>query len=807
MKCLEKDRSRRYETANGLAADLKRHLHNEPVVARPPSASYRFQKAFRRNKLAFGAAGAVAAALLLGLVVSASMYVRESQARGRAVSADREKGVALAVAQTARRDEAEQRQRARAQELAARRTAYASDINLIQQALAVHNLGRAVELLKRQVPQSEQSVDLRDWEWRYLWQRCQGETRQRLGQTQHFDSALSISSDGKWLAMEGSSDAQGVSLWDLTQQREVTHPELRGPVGSMAFSPREPLLAYSTDASAGSTNAEYVVQFWNGATRKRLLTRLRLDGPCSGLAYASDGRALATFSTDPEDKITFWKLPEGIRFRSVSVPPGVWGWGGYALAGDLSVAAFTTGGKGIFQATPEVALVDLATGKTRWKRRVAEDYVKALAFSPDATVLVSCGAFAESSIRFWNVATGEEIGRPANEHRRYVTDLAFWPDGKKMVTASADQTIRIWDTSDFHAVRCLGVLRGHQSEVRHIALQSPDNTRLVSSGKDGTLLVWDLRAMAPEDHAPCTTVTNGTDYCVAPDGQSILTLERPGWVDRRLGPGFEKSEPWMAVDTDLSDRESTMFSRDARLLAVGRTNGIVKVWDLEHPGEPRKLTVTPGTFWFWALNPGSMRLLVSYWKGNRLEEWDIATGQQTRSWPCGENIGAISSDGQWCLSWDGAGKATLLDLSSGKAAGRDWSDFLPDYAAFSPDAKLLAVSSGFGSVKLYETTTFREVRKLGGLHMRANSLAFSPNGRRLIAGSIGREAVELWYVESGQELLSLAGQGCFFKEPSLSSDGTVLGASSMSRGWLLHLWRAPSWAEIAAAEGKEKVGW
>ncbi len=59
MKCLEKDRARRYETANGLAADLKRHLDNEPVIARPPSAAYRFQKAFRRNKLFFAAAGAV----------------------------------------------------------------------------------------------------------------------------------------------------------------------------------------------------------------------------------------------------------------------------------------------------------------------------------------------------------------------------------------------------------------------------------------------------------------------------------------------------------------------------------------------------------------------------------------------------------------------------------------------------------------------------------------------------------------------------------------------------------------------------
>src|SRR5262249_50547547 len=70
MKCLEKERVRRYETANGLANDLKRYLNNEPVLARPPSAAYRLHKAFRRNKLAFGATFALALALIAGTAVS-----------------------------------------------------------------------------------------------------------------------------------------------------------------------------------------------------------------------------------------------------------------------------------------------------------------------------------------------------------------------------------------------------------------------------------------------------------------------------------------------------------------------------------------------------------------------------------------------------------------------------------------------------------------------------------------------------------------------------------------------------------------
>jgi eukaryotic-like serine/threonine-protein kinase len=84
MKCLEKDRARRYETANGLAMDLQRCLNQEPVVARPPSRTYRFQKLVRRNKILFGAVGAIAAALLIGLGIATWSLVQERAARRQA---------------------------------------------------------------------------------------------------------------------------------------------------------------------------------------------------------------------------------------------------------------------------------------------------------------------------------------------------------------------------------------------------------------------------------------------------------------------------------------------------------------------------------------------------------------------------------------------------------------------------------------------------------------------------------------------------------------------------------------------------
>jgi serine/threonine protein kinase len=96
MKALEKDRARRYETANGLAMDIQRHLNNEPVSARPPSRIYRFQKLVRRNRGVFIAAGTVLLALLIGLGTSTWLFVKEreaerQQARLRHESENREK--------------------------------------------------------------------------------------------------------------------------------------------------------------------------------------------------------------------------------------------------------------------------------------------------------------------------------------------------------------------------------------------------------------------------------------------------------------------------------------------------------------------------------------------------------------------------------------------------------------------------------------------------------------------------------------------------------------------------------------------
>src|SRR6185503_15551410 len=195
MKCLEKDRTRRYDTANGLAADLKRHLSNEPVVARPPSAAYKFQKAWQRNKLAFTAGAAVAVALVVGIGVSTwqTFAARKAQ-RATEVARDGEQQQRL-EAQSAQKVADAQARKASESEQQSRRLLYASDMSLAQQTLKLNNLGRARRLLERHRPQPGEE-DLRGWEWRYLWQLTRSSALVTLTNRPVRGFSVSFSPDG-----------------------------------------------------------------------------------------------------------------------------------------------------------------------------------------------------------------------------------------------------------------------------------------------------------------------------------------------------------------------------------------------------------------------------------------------------------------------------------------------------------------------------------------------------------------------------------------------------------------------------------
>ena len=118
--------------------------------------------------------------------------------------------------------------------------------------------------------------------------------------------------------------------------------------------------------------------------------------------------------------------------------------------------------------------------------------------------------------------------------------------------------------------------------------------------------------------------------------------------------------------------------------------------------------------------------------------------------------------------------------------------------AVSPDGGLVASSTVGGQVRLFDPAKGELIESLHGHLNAAFGIAFSPDGRRLISTSGGREAVKLWDVGTRQELLTLGGTGSILDAARWSADGDVILAGPPWQAW-----RAPSWEEIAAAEAKD----
>ena len=147
MKALEKDRNRRYETANGLAMDLRRYLADEPVQACPPSAGYRFRKLARRNRAALSTAALVGVLLVVGTAVSwyfaiqARERAKEADANAATAKANERKAIENANAANAQKAISQER----AEEL--RRQDYISRVNLAYRECLANNPAQALELL------------------------------------------------------------------------------------------------------------------------------------------------------------------------------------------------------------------------------------------------------------------------------------------------------------------------------------------------------------------------------------------------------------------------------------------------------------------------------------------------------------------------------------------------------------------------------------------------------------------------------------------------------------------------------------
>jgi WD40 repeat protein/serine/threonine protein kinase len=748
MKSLEKDRTRRYETPNSLMQDLERHLNNEPVLARPPGTAYRFQKLVRRNKAIFVPVVAVAAALVIGLMVSVVSLVREQRARRIAVTAQ-EREAALR---------------------------YASDMSLAQQALAMNDLGRARRLLDAHRPAPSQ-VDLRGWEWRYLWQECQSDARSGLCRYPNSAYSVAYSPDGKMLAVAGIIRGF-VEIWDVANRRRIkTLDPNEGRL--VAFSPRGDWLA--TDAS------EKQIRLWRTGTWE-LAAPLTLAGSALVLKFSPDGTRLASLGTP--DEVTVWEVDQWTTVRQIR---GARHMGSYIGAIDFSPDSRALA---IGDADHRLRVVNLASGATEVNVPQAHsEGISAVAWSPTGSIIASGSGYVGGPIRLWDAASGRLLGELPG-HTSWICELIFAADGQRLYSASADQTIRIWDVGER---RCLATLRGSRDEVQGLAL-SPDGTTLASASRDGVVAFWDAEPRFEEEWPRLIALGQWSWSAFAPDSR-VLAVPHAGTVRLLDLATLREVEQIPALGPDIV---TVSYSPDGTLL-VGRTpGGKLRVWSctehrlLREVGDPNTLLL----LWAGGFRADGKRFLSVDGKG-KASWWDTLTWQVIRAfrvetksatWP------ALSPDG--CLLGIGTqtGAVHWLNAETGEllAATSAAHRHLVGGLAFSADGTRAASVAQEGTVALWDPSSLQLIVSFKGHMQGAHGVAFSPEGRRLATSGGGREAVKLWDMATYRDLITLSGQGSVFSFVAFSPDGKWLIACN-GEGHL-HLWHAPSWEEIEAAE-------
>jgi WD40 repeat protein/tRNA A-37 threonylcarbamoyl transferase component Bud32 len=755
MKCLEKDRTRRYDTANGLARDVQRYLADEPVEACPPSAGYRLRKYARRYKKALVTATAFVLLLLLGALVSAWLAVR---ARVAEAAAEERRDAAENAERKAKEErEATEKERLRAErnEEKAQHSLYIANMHRVRFELEHNNIRRARELLDLYRHPKTPGKDLRGWEWYYLDRTSQGELYTLEGHKGRV-VGVAFSPDGSLLASAGGEPDPTIKLWDTVTGKEVRSlTGIKPPVSMVAFSPDGRLLACRWGLGTGAA-----VTLWDATTGKEIrtlkpegATALGLKpGPTSAfgpVAFSPDWKALAVaVSEGPKRSIKFWDL--GAEKWQGSIP----------LDTNPSRLSYSPDGKLLAEASSEGArLWDVArrarlhtfTGHffadVEGLTHVSEA-ITALAFSPDGRILATCGR--DGTARLHDVRSGKHLrsltALAAGVTRAHsgLTDLTFSPDGSSLITAGVQGSLKSWEVRTGREERSLP---GHSEDVLCVAV-SPDGTRLASGSTAGEIKVWDATA------GPTEVFSLGKAYrafrsTFSPDGK-------------------------MVAHTALTPR-TTRRGPEVRYLDHARAGLVLD---------------SGGVF---AFSPNSQTLGTAAYRtdpesGKAVQEftcWDLETGRVERSFPGpGHRIRrlAFSPDGKTLASSSvpekNQGVVKLWDVATGK----EQKSFPATSIAFTPDGRTLALVGNDQVLRLVDPGSGRELLHLKG-RGTARFVTFSKDGKSLFFDGV------VWETTSGRPICRLEGMN---PQAYFSPDGTRLFSltPSLPPGGLLRVWDA-----------------
>jgi WD40 repeat protein len=739
MKAMAKERARRYETANGLAVDVQRYLANDPVYARPPSALYRLRKAVQRHKLAFAAAGAMAAALILGFGVATFAAVRIAH-KNRQL---REMGEQLRKA----RDEATEKLRAsylaeaRAMRVSGRPGQRMQSLEAVKKAAAIRPdaAARDEAIAGLAVPDlraAPQRVIQKAWSvsadfGHYSWWEPDGTILVHAATDDRvvarltapgfrLRQVLDFSPDGRYLqaryrqATGGDTDL----VWDVLAQRAVlkTLPDLT----AWKFSDDSRLFACS--------NPDATVSIYGLASAVEL-KRHRATRRFAEFALTADSARLACIQNESPE-VEIHEVDSWHQVRTLTNPASAaccaWSFDGHRLA--------------IACKDYRIYLWDTETGHQLAVLQGHTARIVSLAFSHAGDLLAS-GSW-DGTTRLWQVDAARQI---ANHPGGGSWHFQFSPDDRYIGPWYAEgnrwgllEVVRSREYRNLYQPRVAEDSSGPEF--------SPDG-RLIVAGTGALVCFWDGssgRRIASFASPGCTK------HLFRPDGKGIVVLDRAGGVRLRALEPMGASNAWrLGPPNPFFTAEwlgDAALSHDGRRLAVtDEDNNASYVFDLEHPSARVTLREHPRVTHI-AISPDGRWVATSSWHNRLLKVWDVSTTNCVFTFEMpGRARATFSPDGHWLAA--SSSEYRLWEVGSWRAKGPPLPGFVvpeANHPAFSPDSRLMALLQDGYRVQLRETWSGRVLAALEPPDtVRKSTLRFGPDGTQLAVLARDQQ-VELW---------------------------------------------------------------
>ncbi|MFO0942971.1 MAG: DUF5711 family protein [Pirellulales bacterium] len=753
MKCLEKERSRRYASVESLIADLQRFLQGDLVEARPPSRIYLLKKAVYRYRRIVYPLLAISITTSLGLMISVAQTIRAWRAeadfrnqaeisrieRDRAVLAERSAANAKEVAVAAQLAESNLRNASEQMRRIAQRQAYAARINLACTAWQDGDLARAILLLEELRPRYDQE-DLRDFEWYYLWTACNKNLLNRFetGTGQVFglqvierdelpDEAVDSSLTQRVLFVCGWN---GIDRWCLDQAGDST---ARAKIGSgnmwcMVLAPDR-----NTLISGGSATNPDAIQFWDAKSGTNLREKSGKHDSIRGLARSPDGKWIAHVGFDG---LKFFNIETGQQIDTVPRVQGL-----------IRAVAWSS--------NRQIATGDIFGGITMWNQsedgfhyayyiQAAKDQINSLAFNSDGTVLAS----AAREVSLWNAKEGTLLKTIATSSSPK-GQVSFSKDDSQLLVAGEDRLVQVIDAKQGTICESYP----HPQAVSK-AIFCENDRQVISATSDGSIHIWNRSQPIPAESE--FLHFGGIRTAKMLDNDRVLTVANG---ETRLWQ-FDKSlEKNICIATWPS--KTACVSTDGRFFAI-QDQDVINVFDSERIESIGTISVTQ-KFDQMALSSNGSSALLANSQSNEVKlvnlqnETSLITPSVT-SQSTGVLDVQFSADGKHYalgyLHWTTA----ICDRGTAQPIfvfNQDEDRIIGiNSVAFSLDGKLLATGTTEGVIRIWNTIDWSLVTTMTGHSQTILGLSFNPDSSTLASASADK-TVRLWDVSSGQERITL----------------------------------------------------